>query len=222
MTLIILSKENWRAAKAELHQSLPHVRSSHLAEAMAAAVGEHTHIGLSRLLQDSDARAQVRIVNASDFAIRLQGFGYRPVDLSSLDRAFSSADLPHRAYAAFRSGDRAANDRHYHQCNALSRPMMMVRTARKYAELEWDGITVDPNEEDYLHGDAGTALARIMFNLFQACAKGAPGKPIFCGSAFTGTVKRLLPETAYQLAEDYFRLLYSPLLEPRGPRQRAA
>ena len=94
--------------------------------------------------------------------------------------------------------------------------MMMVKMARTYAELEWDCITVDPREEAYLHNDSGRDLVGVMFNLFQARANGAPGKPLFFGSAFTGTIKKLLPETARNLAEDYFRLLYLPLLEQQA------
>jgi hypothetical protein len=77
-------------------------------------------------------------------------------------------------------------------------------------------FTVHPNEEAYLHDEPGHQLVSIMFNLFQARAKAAPGNPLFCGSAFTGTIKKLLPATARQLAEDYFRLLYSPLLAPQA------
>ena len=61
-----------------------------------------------------------------------------------------------------------------------------------------------------------------MFALFQEHAKGAPGKPVFCGKAFTGTVSKLLPDTARQLAEEYFKLLYLPLRELPAPRRRAA
>ena len=68
------------------------------------------------------------------------------------------------------------------------------------------------DEEDYLHDNAGREPGRTLFALFQARARGAPGKPLFMGSAFTGTIKKLLPATARQLAEDYFRLLYLPLI----------
>lgn len=222
MSLIILSTDNWRAAKASLHAALPHVRSSHLAEAMAAGVGELTHAAVVQALRDDDARPGLRKRNDADFARRLHELGYPDVSEGYLARAFAPDAVPHAPYAFFARGDRAANDRHYHICHRLGRPMVMVRMARRYAEIEWDCITVDPREEGYLHDLPGNQLMRIMFNLFQARAKGAPGKPIFCGSAFTGTVKKILPATARQLAEDYFQLLYSPLLETPGPRRRAA
>lgn len=222
MSLIILSADNWRAAKASLHAELPHIRSSHLAEAMAAGIGELTHAAVVQALRNDDARPELRKRSDLDFIRRLRELGYSGAVEGHLARAFAPDAVPHAPYTFFARADRAANDRHYHFCNRLGRPMVMVRMARSYAEIEWDCITVDPREEDYLHDLPGEQLMRIMFNLFQARAKGAPGKPIFCGSAFTGTATKLLPTTARQLAEDYFQLLYGPLLEPRGPRQRAA
>jgi len=100
--------------------------------------------------------------------------------------------------------------------------MVMVRMARQYAELEWDSVTIDSDCDDHVSSRDSNDLVRVMFALFQTRAKGAPGKPIFCGKAFTGTVTKLLPDTARQLAEDYFKLLYLPLRDLPAPRRRAA
>lgn len=222
MSTILLSVENWRAAKAALHSELPEVRSSHLAEAMAAMVGARTHAAVAGTLRGEHDWPPITYADAARFIERLERLGYAGIAPERFADALAPERLPHAPYAYFKSGDRPANDRHYLACRRLGRPMMMVTRARRYAELEWDCITVDPREEEYLHDEAGESLVRIMFNLFQARAKGAPGKPLFCGSAFTGTVKKLLPETARQLAEDYFRLLYEPLLTPRVLRRRAS
>lgn len=222
MPLIILSNSNWRFAKAALHTALPQVRSSHLAEALASGLGSLTHAALGERLREDDGRPLLQRLYDADFVRRLGQLGYPNIASGHLDRAFAADRLPYSPYTFFKQGDRVANDRHYHFCNRVGRPMIMVKMARRYAELEWDCITVDPGEEDYLHDLSGNQLCRIMFNLFQARAQGAPGKPIFFGSAFTGTIKKLLPATARQLAEDYFQLLYGPLLETRGPRRRVA
>ena len=150
------------------------------------------------------------------FVGRLTELGYKDIAPGHFETAFKGTALPHSIYAAFKQGDRFRNNSHYHRCSRHRRPMIMVKMARIYAELEWDCITVHPDEEAYLHDEAGDQLANIMFNLFQARAKGAPGNPLFFGSAFTGTIKKLLPTTARRLAEDYFRLLYSPPLEPQA------
>lgn len=221
MSLIILSLENWHAAKATLHQSLPQVRSSHLAEAMAAGLGARTHAALVKLCRPNAERPSICRGTDEAFVGRLGELGYPEIAPHTFDRAFAPDRLPHAPYVVYKSGDRAANNHHFHFCERLGRPMMMVKMARRYAELEWDCITVDPAEEDHLHDKSGDQLVRIMFNLFQARAKGAPGQPLFHGSAFTGTIEKLLPATARQLAEDYFQLLYTPLLTAKDRMAKA-
>ncbi len=216
---IILSDENWRVGKASLHAALPAVRSSHLAEAIAAGLGERQHANIvPRLQPDTQGHAALKLGLDELFVRRLAELGYKNIAAGHFEAAFKGTALPHSVYAAFKRGDRLGNDRHYHRCSRHRRPMLMVKMARTYAELEWDCITVHPDEDDYLHNGAGDELAKIMFNLFQARAKGAPGEPLFFGSAFTGTIKKLLPSTARQLAEDYFRLLYSPLIDLQSAR----
>lgn len=217
---IILSDENWSAGKATLHAALPALRSSHLAEAIAAGLGARQHASvLTRLQPDERGHEALALGCDTLFVERLAELGYPDIAPGHFDAAFKGIALPHAVYAAFKRGDRLRNNDHYHRCSRHRRPMMMVKMARTYAELEWDCITVNPDEEAYLHDKRGRQLTSIMFNLFQARAKGAPGKPLFFGSAFTGTIKKLLPATARQLAEDYFRLLYSPLLEPQRPEE---
>lgn len=214
---IILSDENWCAGKATLHAALPAVRSGHLTEAIAAGLGARQHASIvAKIQMDGRRHAELALGHDTHFVQRLAQLGYPDIALGHFDAAFSASAVPHPIYASFKRGDRLANDSHYQHCKRLGRPMMMVRMARTYAELEWDCITVDPSEETYLHNDRGRDLVGVMFNLFQARAKGAPGKPLFLGSAFTGTIKKLLPETARRLAEDYFRLLYLPLLEQQA------
>ena len=210
MSLIILSFENGHSAKAELHRLLPHVRSSHLAEAMAAGLGERTHAALTALRRPNAERPILCRSLDDAFVKRLSELGYPDITLGTFERAFAPGRVPHAPYVFFKRGDRATNNDHFHFCERFNRPMMMVKMARQYAELEWDCIMIDPAEEGYLHGESGERLLRIMFNLFQARAKGASGRPYFSGSAFTGTIKKLLPATARQLAEDYFLLLYRP------------
>lgn len=214
---IIVSHENWHVGKASLHAALPMVRSSHLAEAIAAGLGARQHASIVPKLQPEE-RGHDAIVLGQDekFVERLFELGYDDIAAGHFEAAFRGPALPHSIYTVFNQGDRARNDSHHRQCSRHGRPMMMVKLARAYAELEWDCITVNPDEDGYLHDEAGDQLAKIMFNLFQARAKGAPGSPLFVGSAFTGTIKKLLPATARQLAEDYFRLLYLPLIEPKS------
>ena len=220
MHLMILSDANVAAAKTALRSQLPGVRSSHLTEAIASGLQFNTHAALKAAIDaNAELPSAIALASPADFERRLREFGYETSPSNPFSAVVSGRSLPDLPYAEFRRGDRVGNDSHYHYCQRLNRPMVMVRMARAYAELEWDCITVSPDQEDYLYGtDNGRTLGRLMFDKFQALAKGAPGKPLFLGGSFTGTVKKLLPDTARALAEEYFRLLYLPLREPRGPR----
>ena len=211
---VILSEENWSAGKASLHEALPAVGSSHLAEAIAAGLGERTHASfVSKMRAHQGRHAALMIGRDERFMERVAGLDYRNIVPGLFEKAFRNEAMPHPIYTFFKKGDHRCNDEHFHHCNKRMRPMVMVKMARRYAELEWDCVTVDSDEDAYLRDECGSNLVSILFNLFQARAKEAPGKPLFFGSAYTGSIERLLPETARQLAEDYFRLLYSPLLE---------
>ncbi len=220
MNLMILSNENVAAAKAALCAQLPQVRSSHLTEAIATGLQFRTHAALKAAIDASAGSLPgVALADPAEFARRLRELGYEAAPSDPFRAIVAGHSLPDLTYAEFKRSDRASNDRHYYYCQRRNRPMVIVRVARIYAELEWDCITVSPDQEDYLYGtDNGRALGRLMFDKFQALARGAPGKPIFFGGSFTGTVTKLLPDTARALAEEYFRLLYLPLREPRRPR----
>lgn len=211
---IILTKENWATGKARLHAALPAIRSSHLAEAIAAGFHARQHASLIPQFEPNDRGHHALVLGEEiRFIRRLADFGYEGIPFGVFRGAFTGTTLPHPIYALFKRGDIFGNESHYLLCSRYRRPMMMVKMARVYAELEWDCVTVDSEEDNYLRHKAGDQLIRIMYNLFQQRVKGAPGKPFFEASAFTGTIIKLLPATAMQLAEDYFRLLYGPLAE---------
>lgn len=223
MSLFILTQPNVDAAKSALRISLPTVRSGHLTEALASGFGFNTNAALRAAIADEFGKPPALAdTEPKLFAGRLQTFGYTDVGTEAFGAAMREDVLDETPYTCFKKGNRAANDRHFHACQARNRPMMMVKIARQYAQLEWDCITIHPNCDYHVRGAASTDLMRIMFRLFQQRARGAPGKPLFYASAFTGSIKKLLPDTARKLAEDYFRLLYLPLRDLPPPRPRAA
>jgi len=223
MPIFILTDDNIDAAKAALRTRLPAVRSAHLTEALAAGLGFQTHAALRAVLAGEGSKPPVVVdATSSQFTARLAELGYADVPTPPFDAAITERILGDTPYTFFKRGDRAANDRHFYGCQARNRPMIMIKMARQYAELEWDCITIDSDCDDHVSSRASDDLVRVMFAIFQERAKGAPGKPIFYGKAFTGTVSKLLPDTPRQLAEDYFKLLYLPLRELPAPRRRAA
>ena len=223
MPIFILTDDNIPAAKAALRAALPAIRSAHLTEALAVGLGFQTHAALRAALTKEGGRPPAVVdATSSQFTARLAELGYADVPTPPFDAAITERILGDTPYTFFKRGDRAANDRHFYGCQARNRPMIMIKMARQYAELEWDCITIDSDCDDHVSSRASDDLVRVMFAIFQERAKGAPGKPIFYGKAFTGTVSKLLPDTPRQLAEDYFKLLYLPLRELPAPRRRAA
>lgn len=223
MPLFILTQANVDAAKAALRISLPEIRSGHLTEALASSLGFGTNAALRAAIAGETGKPPALAdAEAGLFAQRLAAFGYPYIADEPFMAAMREDVLDETPYTWFRTGDRAANNRHFHACQAANRPMMMVKMARQYAELEWDCVTIDSDCDAHVSGAGSSDLVRIMFRLFQERARGAPGKPLFYAKAFTGSIKKLLPDNARQLAEDYFKLLYLPLRDLPPPRRRAA
>ena len=134
---IIVSHENWRVGKASLHAALPMVRSSHLAEAIAAGLGARQHASIVPKLQPDERGHDAMVLGHDEqFVKRLFELGYDDIAPGHFEAAFKGTALPHSIYAVFKQGDRTRNDSHYHRCSRHGRPMMMVKMARTYAELE--------------------------------------------------------------------------------------
>ena len=208
MPLFILTQTNVDAAKASLRASLPEIRSGHLTEALASGLGFNSNAALrAAITSETGNPFALTDADAERFSDRLATLSYEGVPHAPFIVAMREDVLNDTPYAYFKQGDCRANSLHFSACQSRNRPMMMVKVGRRYAELEWDCVTITSDRPGHLTDEQ----ARTMFSLFQARTKGAPGKPYFCGNAFTGTIKRLLPETARQLAEEYFKLLYLPL-----------
>jgi hypothetical protein len=213
MSILLLHEPNVGAAKTALRSLLPEIRSGHLTEALAAGLGYRTHAALlAGMAVDAERFPDVAEIDEGAFAARIEALGYAAPAFGLLDAVVRSVSIPDRPFVEFRDGDRAANNAHYAACLGLGRPMMMVRTARIYATLDWEIVTLSISDINSLFADVdGKRFSRIMLERFQALAAGAPGKPEFTGAPDTGWIKKLLPDTARQLAEDYFRMLYLPM-----------
>ena len=214
MPILFLTRDNCRFVKHALRECLSTVKSAHLSEALAAALGFRTHAALLATMRSANAdRPALTQVDEGRMWERMRGLGYGPkgpVDLVGIVR---SAELPLAAWREFRNRDMAAIDQWFDECQHRDIPNVCILLRTKYAELSWDCISIDPSGEDHLRDDDGAALVRTMFKRFQTLAKGAPAKPEFFGSAFVGTVDRLLPSLARDIADDFFMRLYSPMAQ---------
>lgn len=208
MTLVRLTDQNLTYLKRTLREIQPAARASHIAEALGHAFGRSTY---AALLADVKGRrpptALLARFDADAFGRRLSSLG-PAAPAQGLQRRLAELNLPNPCWKGFPAQDRAANDSWYYTCQADNIPNLCIRTRRKYAELAWDCISLDPRYEQATHGKSGSALGRRMFELFQTRARTRPGKPVYFGSAFVGTVDPVDPGIARQLADDYFEMLY--------------
>ncbi|MER8786191.1 hypothetical protein NKH60_34580 [Mesorhizobium sp. M1006] len=111
--------------------------------------------------------------------------------------------------------------RWFRECTKRGIPNLCIATRRKYVELRWDCISIDPQDEGHVQGDRGTTLVREMFKTYQIIARRISVKSLFSGSSFVGSVDHLLPELAAEIADTFFSMLYEPMrrqAQPNRPR----
>lgn len=76
MASIPLSKTVVAAVKKSLHREFPGVRSSHLTEALATALGHQTHAALLNRVDQNQNDPPIVLLDDERFALRLQELGY--------------------------------------------------------------------------------------------------------------------------------------------------
>lgn len=212
MAAILLTTDNIDFVKAGLRETLPEAKSSHLTEALALGTGYNTHAALLAAIKTAAPNRPV-LARLDDRRIvaRLSAFGYADDDLISTSEIARSPDLPERIWAEFQSGDIDANNYWFRECQERDIPNLRIERRRKYVELHWDCISIDSRGEAHVQGERGSALVRDMFKTYQGIARRVPGKSEFFGSSFVGSVDRLWPELAYELADEFFAMLYEPM-----------
>lgn len=214
MAAILLTPANMAFTKVELRKSMPHVKSSHLSEVLAFALGYRTQASLLAGIGNTDqCSPQVRALKSEKLSERLASLGYSDTACTDIAAIARSSALPDRIWTMFPDKDRSANDRWFYECRRRNIPNVCIRMRRKYAELYWDCISIDSNDEAHVQGVRGTALVREMFRTYQSVAGRVPGKSEFFGSSFVGLVKDILPEFAAELADAFFVSLYEPMRE---------
>lgn len=212
MAAILLTADNIDFVKSAFREALPHVKSSHLTEALAFGAGYRTHAALLAAIKAaSPMRPVLARVDASRIAMRLVALGYLNPSAACTDGIIRSPSLPERIWIEFRNRDLAANNHWFNECRERDIPNIFIERRRKYVELSWDCISIDPSSEAHVRDERGSALLRIMFKTYQGIARRIPGKSLFFGSSFTGSVDRLLPELAYDMADEFFAMLYEPM-----------
>jgi len=205
VTLVRLTGDNLTYLKRFLREAHSTARPSHIAEALARAFSRATYAAvLAEVKAQPLSNAPLARFDGDAFGRRLEGLS----ELSVAPFPLGRPNLPDPCWMEFAERNLQANNAWFAICRAENLPNICIRVRRKYAELAWDGISLDPRYEHATHGKSGSALGKRMFELFQSRARGRPGKPIYFGSAFVGTVDPLDLDVARRLADDYFEMLY--------------
>lgn len=76
MTALLLSEQAFRRAKSHLHEIFPEIKSSHLAEALAASLGFNTHAALLQHMKQSAPDPDIRVLDPVVFEQRVAALGY--------------------------------------------------------------------------------------------------------------------------------------------------
>ncbi len=211
MATFLLTTANIDFLKAALRKSFPQIKSAHLTEALAFGAGYNTHAAMLASLRACPSQWPIVVeIDDERIANRLCAFGYERLAVSTAD-VIHSPTLPERIWVAFESGDIDANNRWFRECQQRNIPNLRIERRKKFVELSWDCISIDTRNDAHVRDEAGDALMREMFSTYQRIARCIPGKSEFCGSSFVGSVVRLWPELAYELADEFFAMLYDPM-----------
>ncbi|TPL78847.1 hypothetical protein FJ941_21375 [Mesorhizobium sp. B2-3-13] len=212
MASILLTLDNIDFVKSELRKAMPEAKSAHFTEALAFGAGYNTHAAMQAAIKTSTPQRPILAkINDERIASRLTALGNHSSSAVSTKVAVRSPALPQRIWVEFRNGDIGANNYWYRECQKRDIPNLRISRRTKYVKLNWDCISLDGRSETHVMGESGSALGKTMFKTYQGIARRIPGKSEFFGSSFVGSVDRLLPELAYDLADEFFAILYEPM-----------
>lgn len=213
MPALLLTHDNLKYAKTLLRQRLPDVRSSHLTEALAAAVEHRTNASLqASLAAPVSAWPHFTYVSTRKFQERLIELGYADASPEVIGQVARSASIPTRLWIEVRNGDLKTLNGWLRECRLRDVPSVYIETRRKYARLTWDCYTVVSKSIDaQVRGKNARNLTGIMFRAFEHLCKPDIGRAEFLGSAFAGSIDGLRFETAHLIADGYCSLLYGAL-----------
>ena len=220
MPLIALTRSNIGYVKRCLRPVYREVRSAHLSEAIATACGFRTNIAMvTRLRVQNPHRPDLAEFDEGRLDFRLRELGESAIKGIRPDNLVGSLELPDRIWARCKDKDIPSKDLWFRECQRLDIPYVVVSTRRALADVIWDCIALNIRHDAVLASKNSRPVQR-MFERFQAIAGDKPGKPIFDGTSFVGTIRRVPMQMAPQLADAVFRILYDCVLE--GEREASS
>lgn len=207
MAVLRLTPANLTFVKRSLRAAYPNVKSSHLTEGLAAAIGENTHAALLARIS-SQAEAEPVHLDRVQWRQRLGELGYPSVSDEPLTIVVRDDALPDPCWRVLPRRNIPAINAWFYQCRRDNIPDIYVSVARKYARLEWDCISTNGDGDERVNGEGSRELSNALFTAFQRLAIHDSGKPMYEGSPFVGTIEGLAPSTAFAIADEFFVTLF--------------
>jgi hypothetical protein len=207
MSAFILCPHNIDCLKQELRAPWSKIWTSHRVELIARALGFKTFAALRTVIgQQPDLQPSLAFFNLDSLRSGLASFGYEPSLAEEFQKLLQAEFMPAKLWVCFKQGDRFANNMAFYDCQTYKLPFLNIQKRRKYADLNWDCISMEYEIDMAFRGDDGTQIVRSMFELFKINAR-LERIAFFEVGAFYGNIKGLLPDTAVRLAEEYIVLI---------------
>lgn len=207
MAVLRLTPDNLTFVKRELRRAYPHIKSSHLSEGLAAALGSNTNAALIAKTKNAPSGSLACLLSLPRWRARLTDLGCT-LEEHPLINIVRAADLPDRCWQEIPTRDVDRNNSWFRYCQRHDIPNVFINLGPKYARLRWDCISTSGRGDKGVRGEASGPLMRSLFTTFQEHARLDSGRPVFEGSSFVGTIEGLLHPTARDLADSIFLSLF--------------
>lgn len=212
MTAVLITEDNLAHIKITLrHHFGKQVKSAHITEAIAAALGRRTHAALLTDLPLPSVRPKAVLFDDGAFATRLAALGYTDLPLSeSLWEAAVLNDLPEAALKEFPDNDKQGADRWFKECERRNIPWVRVMTKRKYATVEWDHWSLESDLDEKMRARFSEAC-RVVDDIFKRHrVQRSRANP----HPMVGSFEHIPVLAARQAAGEMFVLMYSLITAP--------
>lgn len=222
MAAVIFKEMYLKQIRSALKRQFPDVKSSHIAEALAAAVGRRTHAALLVDIRGVDTSEPETVpISESKFLDRLRLFGYSspgwqldffqllPVERVREKVIVETAEdaTPSSLWGCFneaREWDIKERNEWYEKCQFRNVPCVNVSVRRKYAKVDWDHFSIHPDLDHKLSGSWDTELKDAVEGIFERYAN---KKSTYQYSALVGYFDNLFLDDARAAATEIFKLL---------------
>jgi hypothetical protein len=212
MQKMLLLEENIDSLKIELRNKYAFVKSAHLTEAIARALGFNSNAAMREAIRTSKKpKITLSVFDEDIFLVWLAGKGYQLYQPTEQEW-HRVIDTP--IWLVGRS-ESIAETAFYH-AERLNIPAVYIVQRRKYADVHWDFDSVDEwSDPNRFISEDGHKLVELLRRFNGKYGKWSMGLAVSCG-----TIHQLKIEDARIVADEVFSILHN-LISPKSWRDAA-